>query len=77
MEKKYFAFFWKTGDVEKSEGYDVAHAFSSLGYGGGAMAALDMWLGPCATQEQLNIKVAEWQWDKEQRKWLDVIAMMA
>jgi|BioPla2DNA2_1021312.scaffolds.fasta_scaffold391328_1 hypothetical protein len=38
---KKFRFFWLNGDIDEAYGYDVAHAFSNLGYGGGAVRALD------------------------------------
>jgi hypothetical protein len=36
-----YRFWWKTGKWEESHGKNVAEAFSRLGYGAGAIAALD------------------------------------
>lgn len=36
-----FRFHWLSGEIEESEGYDVAHAFMKLGYTRGAIAAVD------------------------------------
>jgi len=36
-----FRFHWKGGKPEVGEGNSVADAFRNLGYGGGALAALD------------------------------------
>ena len=36
-----FRFHWRDGKISEGAGYDVAHAFSRLGYGGGAIRALD------------------------------------
>ena len=40
---KKFRFHWLSGKSEDAEWPDVASAFKTLGYGGGAMAALDYW----------------------------------
>jgi len=42
---KLFRFHWRGSSMEPSEGYgrDATDAFSRLGYGGGAAAALDYW----------------------------------
>ena len=40
---KKFKFYWRDGVVHEGEGYDVADAFRRLGFGGGALAALDWW----------------------------------
>jgi len=38
---KKFEFHWLDGKIEIGEGTSVSDAFSRLGYGGGAIAALD------------------------------------
>lgn len=38
---KRFQFIWKNGDIDEAEGRNVAEAFTSLGYGAGALGALD------------------------------------
>ncbi len=38
---KTFKFFWLNGDTDVGHGETVAEAFSRLGYGAGAMGALD------------------------------------
>ncbi len=38
---KTFRFHWLDGKVDEGKGYDVSHALSRLGYGGGALRALD------------------------------------
>ena len=40
---KRFRFHWLDGKVDEKEGYDAAHALTMLGYGAGALAALDYW----------------------------------
>ena len=40
---KKFRFHWLDGRIEEGDGNDVTDAFRSLGYGGGAMRALDWW----------------------------------
>ena len=42
-EMKLYRFHWLDGKVEECKGYGVADAFTRLGYGGGAFAALDYW----------------------------------
>lgn len=36
-----FRFHWRDGKIDEGDGRDVADAFSRLGYGGGAIRALD------------------------------------
>ena len=38
-----FKFYWLNGKVETGTGTSMSDAFMRLGYGGGAMAALDSW----------------------------------
>lgn len=38
---KTYSFYWKDGTVDTKEGKNVAEAFTKLGYGAGAVAALD------------------------------------
>lgn len=38
---KRFRFIWRDGKTQEADGDDVAGAFSSLGYGAGAVRALD------------------------------------
>lgn len=40
---KTFKFIWKDGKEETAQGINAADAFRRLGYGGGALAALDYW----------------------------------
>ncbi len=40
-DDKLFEFIWRDGKVDRGYGKDVADAFSRLGYGGGAISALD------------------------------------
>ncbi|MHB9148338.1 MAG: hypothetical protein ACYC2U_08260 [Candidatus Amoebophilus sp.] len=40
---KLFRFYWLDGKTEESRGYTAADAFTRLGYGAGAIAALDYW----------------------------------
>lgn len=40
---KKFIFHWLDGTIEESEGRSVSKAFAYLGYGGGALKALDYW----------------------------------
>jgi len=40
---KKFRFHWLDGKVEEGEGFSVSDAFMRLGYGSGAMRALDWW----------------------------------
>jgi hypothetical protein len=44
-DDKLFRFHWRgtSRDVEDGYGRDVSDAFGRLGYGGGAMGALDYW----------------------------------
>ena len=41
MKLKKFRFHWLDGKVDEGEGYTVSDAFTKLGYGGGAINALD------------------------------------
>ena len=41
MSMKKFKFYWLDGKIDIAEGLDVADAFSNLGYGAGALRALD------------------------------------
>lgn len=36
-----YRFYWRDGKVEEGEGTTVADAFTRLGYGAGALSALD------------------------------------
>lgn len=38
-----YRFHWRSGEFEDGIGESVEQAFSRLGYGGGAIAALDRW----------------------------------
>lgn len=38
---KKFIFYWLDRESEEGEGYSVADAFTRLGYGAGALKALD------------------------------------
>ena len=40
---KTFTFYWLDGQKDVGKGHSVADAFSRLGYGGGALAALDFY----------------------------------
>lgn len=40
---KKFRFHWLDGKTDEGEGNSVADAFTRLGFGAGAMAALDWW----------------------------------
>jgi len=61
MKKKIFTLFWLTGDSQIVEGYDIANAITSAGYGGGAMGALDFW-SPGDKRE-------DYVWNKEAHTW--------
>lgn len=39
----FFQFFYLNGEVEIGEGKTVSEAFANLGYGGGAIRALDFY----------------------------------
>lgn len=41
MKEKTFLLHWLDGKTTEVHGYDIAHAFSMAGYGGGAIRALD------------------------------------
>jgi len=41
VELKWFRFVWKDGTSNGGRGYDAADAFRRLGFGAGALAALD------------------------------------
>jgi hypothetical protein len=49
-----YRFFWLSGMVSEGEGYDVADAFRRLGYGGGALRALDYYEQIDGQAEQEN-----------------------
>lgn len=38
---KTYILHWHDGTTEEVQGYSIAHAFTSAGYGAGALAALD------------------------------------
>lgn len=42
-QEKLYRFHWGDKKVDESKGYSVADAFRRLGYGGGALRALDYW----------------------------------
>ena len=42
-KKRTFTFYWLDGHKDVSDGYNVADAFSKLGFGGGATATLDFY----------------------------------
>jgi hypothetical protein len=43
MKISYYKFVWKDGQEQVGHGTGPGHALTSLGYGGGAVAALDYW----------------------------------
>lgn len=58
--KKKFTLFWLDGKREVVEGYDIANAINSAGYGQGAMRALDFHAeGDCN----------EYAWDAGAKAW--------
>jgi hypothetical protein len=57
---KHFIFYWRNGDLTKSEGATVDAAFSAAGYGAGAMRALDFY------EESAE---PTYKWDAEGHKW--------
>ena len=40
---KTFELHWRRGDIQKVQGYTIKEAFSSAGYGAGALSALDFY----------------------------------
>lgn len=40
---KTFIFYWLDGKIDRSQGETVQEAFTALGYGNGALRALDHW----------------------------------
>ena len=58
---KKYTLYWKSGDREVVSGDSIANAFSSSGYGAGALRALDFFL---------NGDVDEYRYDKDQHKWV-------
>lgn len=40
---KMFQFYWLDGKMDEAKGETVDEALTSLGYGGGSIAALDYW----------------------------------
>ena len=60
MKENTYILYWRTGEYELVEGYDITNAIQNAGYGGGAINALDFYdNGP-------NVKYA---WNKEKRAW--------
>ena len=47
-----FRFHWRDGKKEEANGDDVAKAFAALGYGGGAISALDYYEEISSTNEK-------------------------
>lgn len=47
---KKYQFYWKDGIVSEGLGRDVADAFTRLGFGAGAMPAVDYWREMPASQ---------------------------
>ena len=43
MNEKTFIFHWNDGSVDSGKGTSVSDAFMKLGFGAGAMGALDWW----------------------------------
>jgi hypothetical protein len=43
MKMKRFKFYWLDGKTNEGESTDAADALTRLGYGGGAVRALDYW----------------------------------
>lgn len=59
-----FIFYFLSGNCEKSEGNSVSEAFSKLGYGSGAVSALDFY-------DQSNDQ--EYQWHGTGKGWIKEI----
>ncbi len=43
MTEKTYRFYWRTGKPDDGKGNDPADALTKLGFGAGAIAALDYW----------------------------------
>jgi len=53
----HYRFYWLTGNVDQGQGEDPAQALTLLGYGGGAVRALDFY-------EELDEGPSEYAWVK-------------
>ena len=58
-----YTLFWIGGKKEIATGDSISDAFSNLGYGGGAIRALDFYS---------NCQDDSFEWDKESREWVQV-----
>jgi len=61
-EEKIFYIYWRDGRKQQVVGHDIADAFSKAGYGGGAINAIDFY----------KQGVDNYEWNSEQRTWLEV-----
>lgn len=57
---KSFIFYWLTGQSERGEGVSPAHALTMLGYGAGAIRALDFY------EESAK---PTYHWDPNKKSW--------
>ena len=55
-----YTLYWKTGDREVVEGATPAQAMTLVGYGGGAVGALDFYASGDNDQYQWNRQTCEW-----------------
>ena len=51
-----YRFYFRSGHLDEGKGHDVADAFRRLGYGGGAIRALDFY-------EEIDEGPSEFAWD--------------
>lgn len=56
-----YTFYWLDGSKSVSKGYSVQEAFSRLGYGGGAINALDFY-----TEDDKDM----YEYDKNFKQWV-------
>lgn len=56
-----FTLYWRTGNREVVQGRDIAEAMTLVGYGGGAVRALDFHCQGENTEYRWNPAVREWE----------------
>jgi len=63
-DERLYRFHWRSGEPSEGRGRDVADAFGRLGYGGGAIAALDYYeIVSEGTDDCARLKPEYWTWN--------------
>lgn len=60
-EKKTWTIYWRSGDKTVITGPTIENAFSSAGYGGGAISAVDFYMEGDDSSYTYNKTTHEWE----------------